>query len=64
VWLWMTGLRAVPAAQAGIFTVLLPISAALVGVLALGEHISALQWLALGIALLGVVVATWPARKA
>ncbi len=64
VWLWMTGLRAVPAAQAGIFTVLLPISAALVGVLALGEHSSALQWLALGIALLGVVVATWPARKA
>lgn len=64
VWLWMTGLRAVPAAQAGIFTVLLPISAALVGVLVLGEHISALQWLALGIALLGVVVATWPARKA
>ncbi len=63
VWLWMTGLRAVPAAQAGIFTVLLPISAALVGVLVLGEHISALQWLALGIALLGVVVATWPARK-
>jgi alkylation response protein AidB-like acyl-CoA dehydrogenase len=33
VWLWMTGLRSVPAAQAGVFTVLLPISAALVGVL-------------------------------
>ena len=63
VWLWMTGLRAVPAAQAGIFTVMLPVSAALVGVVVLGEQISGLQWLALGIALLSVVVATWPARR-
>lgn len=64
VWLWMTGLRAVPAAQAGIFTVMLPVSAALVGVLALGEQISGLQLLALGVALLGVVLATWPAQRA
>lgn len=64
VWLWMTGLRAVPAAQAGIFTVMLPISAALVGMLALGEQITTLQLLALGIALLGVVVATWPSQPA
>lgn len=63
VWLWMTGLRAVPAAQAGIFTVMLPISAALVGMVALGEQISSLQLLALGIALLGVVVATWPVKR-
>lgn len=63
VWLWMTGLRAVPAAQAGIFTVMLPVSAALVGMLVLGEQISPLQLLALGIALLGVVVATWPAPR-
>ncbi|MGE5652209.1 MAG: DMT family transporter, partial [Bacillota bacterium] len=32
VWLWMTGLKSVPAAQAGVFTVMLPVSAALVGV--------------------------------
>lgn len=63
VWLWMTGLRAVPAAQAGIFTVMLPVSAAAVGMLVLGEQISKLQLLALGIALLGVAVATWPARR-
>lgn len=63
VWLWMTGLRAVPAAQAGIFTVMLPVSAALVGMLVLGESISGLQLLALGIALLGVVVATWPVAR-
>nr|WP_225560976.1 DMT family transporter [Comamonas sp. CMM02] len=62
VWLWMTGLRVVPAAQAGIFTVMLPISTALVGMLVLGEHISQLQLLALGVALLGVLVATWSVK--
>ena len=62
VWLWMTGLRAVPAAQAGVMTVMLPISAALVGVTVLGERINGMQMLALGIALLGVLVATWPQR--
>ena len=56
----MTGLRAVPASQAGIFTVLLPVSAALVGMLALGERISTVQLLAFGIALSSVVIATWP----
>lgn len=62
VWLWMTGLRVIAASQAGIFTVLLPISAALVGMLALGERISPLQCLAFGIALTSVLIATWPAR--
>ena len=41
VWLWMQGLRHVPAPQAGVFTVMLPISAALVGVLFLGEAFGA-----------------------
>lgn len=60
VWLWMTGLRGVPAARAGVFTVMLPVSAALVGVLVLGESLGALQALALAIALAGVVLATRP----
>lgn len=60
VWLWMTGLRTVPASQAGIFTVMLPISAALSGVLFLGENISSMQLIAFGIALAGVLIATWP----
>ena len=63
VWLWMTGLRHVPAAQAGIFTVLLPVSAAAVGVLFLGERFSAAQAAAFALALAGVVLATWPARS-
>jgi drug/metabolite transporter (DMT)-like permease len=61
VWLWMTGARHLPAAQGGIFTVMLPISAALVGVLALGETLSGLQVLAFAIALLGIVL-TWNHR--
>ena len=64
VWLWMTGLKSVPAAQAGVFTVLLPISAAAVGVVALGERLSTLQLLAYGVALTGVVLATLPSRAA
>jgi drug/metabolite transporter (DMT)-like permease len=62
VWLWMTGLKTVPASQAGLFTVMLPISAALTGVVFLGETIAPVQLLAFAIALAGVVLATWPAR--
>jgi drug/metabolite transporter (DMT)-like permease len=64
VWLWMTGLKHVPASRAGIFTVMLPVSAALVGVLFLGERISAAQAAAFTLALAGVVLATWPGRSA
>jgi drug/metabolite transporter (DMT)-like permease len=60
VWLWMAGLRGLPAAKAGVFMVFLPISTALVGLL-LGESLSAAQALAYGLALLGVLLATWPA---
>jgi drug/metabolite transporter (DMT)-like permease len=64
VWLWMTGLRSVPAAKAGVFMVLLPISAALVGVFALGETVSTMQIIAFAICLAGVVLATFPAKAA
>ncbi len=62
VWLWMTGLKGVPASQAGVFTVLLPVSAAAVGVLVLGEKLGGAQACAFGIALTGVVLATLPQR--
>jgi drug/metabolite transporter (DMT)-like permease len=58
VWLWMTGLKVVPASQAGVFTVMLPVSAATVGVVFLGESVNALQGIALLAALVGVVLAT------
>lgn len=63
VWLWMTGLKTVPANQAGVFTVMLPISAATVGVLVLGESLNAAQLGAFAIALVGVVLATLPERR-
>ncbi len=56
VWLWMTGLRHVPANHAGVFTVALPISATLIGVLALGETFTALHAAALLLASMGVVL--------
>jgi drug/metabolite transporter (DMT)-like permease len=64
VWLWMTGLKTVPAAHAGVFTVMLPISAALVGIVVLGERLGGMQMLAFGIALFSVLLATLPARRA
>ena len=63
VWLWMTGARNVPAAHAGVFTVLLPIAAALVGVWVLGEQLTGMQVLAFAIALAGVLLATLPGRQ-
>ena len=62
VWLWMTGLKTIPANQAGVFTVLLPVSAAAVGVIALGETLNGTQVGAFAIALTGVVLATLPQR--
>ncbi|MGI9217011.1 MAG: DMT family transporter [Hydrogenophaga sp.] len=64
VWLWMTGLKTVPASRAGVFTVMLPVSAAAVGVLFMGERLTGMQLLAFGIALLGLVLATLPGRDA
>ena len=64
VWLWMTGLKAVPAAQGGVFSVMLPVSAALVGVLVLGESLTFWQWAAFAIALASMLLATLPSRTA
>ena len=63
VWLWMQGLRHVPAPQAGVFSVMLPVSAALVGVTWLGEPFGAGHWAAFALALAGLLLATWPARR-
>lgn len=63
VWLWMTGLRHIPASRAGIYTVLLPVTAAAVGVLFLGERFTLAQAAAFALALCGVVFATWPSKS-
>jgi drug/metabolite transporter (DMT)-like permease len=62
VWLWMQGLRSVPASQASVFTVMLPVAATAVGVLFLGESLSVAQVGALALAVAGLLLATWPHR--
>ena len=62
VWLWMTGLKRVPASSAGVFTVFLPISAAAIGVLVFGESFTPAQAGAFALALVGVVLASFPAK--
>lgn len=62
VWLWMTGLKTIPASQAGVFAVLLPVTTALIGTVGFGESLSAMQALAFGLALLSLLLATLPER--
>ncbi len=62
VWLWMKGLQHVPSSRAGVFTVMLPVSAALVGIVVLGESFGAVHVLAFGLALAGLLLATWPTK--
>jgi drug/metabolite transporter (DMT)-like permease len=62
VWLWMKGLKRVPAQRAGVFTVMLPVSAALVGVLFLGESFGTGHVAAFVLALTGLLLAAWPGR--
>ncbi|MDP1648460.1 MAG: DMT family transporter [Rubrivivax sp.] len=64
VWLWMQGLRHVPSSRAGVFTVMLPVSAALVGIAVLGEAFTAVHVLAFALALAGLLLATWPEKPA
>jgi drug/metabolite transporter (DMT)-like permease len=64
VWLWMMGLRHVPSSRAGVFTVLLPVSAALVGVLVLDEGFGVAHVAAFALAMAGLLLATWPERAA
>jgi drug/metabolite transporter (DMT)-like permease len=63
VWLWMRGLRHVPSSRAGVFTVCLPLAAAAVGVTVLGESFGPWHGVALGLALTGLLLATWPERS-
>jgi drug/metabolite transporter (DMT)-like permease len=64
VWLWMQGLKHVPSSRAGVFMVLLPVGAAFVGAVVLGEAFGLPHLLALGLAVAGLLLATWPDRGA
>lgn len=65
-WLWMTGLKKVPASQAGVFTIGLPIAAVAVGVLWLKEPITLFHGIAFAccfVALLLVTLQRLPSLK-
>lgn len=64
VWLWMTGMKTIPASEAGVFSAMLPITAAAIGVLGFGESWTGLQALAFALALVGLLLATLPSRGA
>ncbi|ATI28032.1 MULTISPECIES: DMT family transporter [Ralstonia solanacearum species complex] len=61
-WLWMKGIRHVPAHLAGVFTSVLPIAAAAYGIIALGETPGWAHGVALACVVAGILVASWPAR--
>ena len=64
VWLWMRGLERVQASRAGVFTVLLPVASALIGVMVLGESFGAPHAVAFALALAGLLLVTWPGSDA
>ncbi|UIF87805.1 DMT family transporter [Cupriavidus sp. UYPR2.512] len=63
-WLWMKGIRHVPAALAGVFTSVLPVAAATYGIVFLGEQPGWPHGVALVCVLAGIVLASWPGRIA
>lgn len=62
-WLWLTGLRSVPAAHSGVFTIALPLAATAVGIVFLGERPQPSHAVAFACAAAGVVLTAWPSRK-
>ncbi|SOY46891.1 DMT family transporter [Cupriavidus taiwanensis] len=63
-WLWMKGIRHVPAQLAGVFTSVLPVAAATYGIVFLGEQPGWPHGVALACVLAGIVLASWPGRMA
>ncbi len=57
-WLWLTGLKHVPASQAGVFTTALPITSALIGIVFLGERPTLVHGIAFVCAFAGIVLMT------
>jgi len=55
VWLWISGLKSVPAHHAAVFTAALPLAATAVGVLFLGEALNPARILAVVLAVTGIV---------
>lgn len=57
-WLWLTGLKTVPASRSGVFTIAMPLAATAIGVGFLGESLQWIHALAFGLACAGIVLIT------
>ena len=62
-WLWLSGLKHVPASRAGVFTTALPITSALVGIVFLGERPTLAHGIAFVCAVAGIVLVTGRRRR-
>jgi drug/metabolite transporter (DMT)-like permease len=63
-WLWLTGLKTVPASHSGVFTIALPMAATFVGVQFLGESLTFVHAIALACAAAGIFLIATSARGA
>ncbi len=61
-WLWLSGLKHVPAHHSGVFTIALPVAASAVGIAFFGERFTVVEAFAFGCAALGIALLAWPAR--
>ena len=57
-WLWLSGLKHVPASRAGVFTTALPITSAAVGIVFLGERPTLAHGVAFVCAIVGILLVT------
>ena len=62
-WLWLSGLRHVPANHGGVFTIAMPLAACLVGVAFLGERLALAHAVAFGCAAAGIALIAMPGRR-
>jgi drug/metabolite transporter (DMT)-like permease len=63
-WLWLTGLKTVPASHSGVFTIALPMAATFVGVQFLGESLTLVHAVAFACAVAGILLIATSARDA
>jgi drug/metabolite transporter (DMT)-like permease len=61
-WLWLTGLKTVPASQSGVFTIALPMAATVVGVGFLGESFTLVHAVAFACAAMGILLISTDSR--
>jgi drug/metabolite transporter (DMT)-like permease len=61
-WLWLTGLKTVPASHSGVFTIALPMAATFVGVQFLGERLTFVHAIAFACAVAGILLIATSAR--